>query len=252
MKNLISAIAFASLVGVGSSSATVLFGGIVEFGGPDDLLLDPAQAVIAMDVNGDLDRTINGVLFQTGGQGGTVETVTAGAVSITTTAANNINNWAAVQNYTGADPASAANLAEVMRDIRWNANPSPINVDIAGLNPGQSYNVQLLFNEGADRNRWWDIAVAGTLVVDNFSSEGEGVWTNSNGFAYTGDFTANGAGVIDISMAANIGGDDRSLAPGTDGNPILQGVVVSVPEPSSSALLGLATLALLARRKRKS
>jgi hypothetical protein len=250
MKNLIAAIAFASLVGAGSSSATVLFGSIVEFGGPDDLSLDPAQAVIAMDVNGDFDRTINGVLFQTGGQGGTAETVTAGGVSVTTTAANQINNWTGVQNYTGADAASATNLAEVMRDIRWNGNPNPINVDITGLVPGQSYNVQLLFNEGANRDRWWDIAVSGNLVVDNFSSEGESVWTNSNGFAYTGDFTANGAGVIDISMAANIGGDDRSLAPGADGNPILQGVVVSIPEPSASALLGLGLIGLLARRRR--
>lgn len=250
MKNLIAAIAFASLVGAGSSSATVLFGSIVEFGGPDDLSLDPAQAVIAMDVNGDFDRTINGVLFQTGGQGGTAETVTAGGVSVTTTAANQINNWTGVQNYTGADAASATNLAEVMRDIRWNGNPNPINVDITGLVPGQSYNVQLLFNEGANRDRWWDIAVSGNLVVDNFSSEGESVWTNSNGFAYTGDFTANGAGVIDISMAANIGGDDRSLAPGADANPILQGVVVSIPEPSASALLGLGLIGLLARRRR--
>jgi hypothetical protein len=250
MKNLIAAIAFASLVGAGSSSATVLFGSIVEFGGPDDLSLDPAQAVIAMDVNGDFDRTINGVLFQTGGQGGTAETVTAGGVSVTTTAANQINNWTGVQNYTGADAASATNLAEVMRDIRWNGNPNPINVDITGLVPGQSYNVQLLFNEGANRDRWWDIAVSGNLVVDNFSSEGESVWTNSNGFAYTGDFTANGAGVIDISMAANLGGDDRSLAPGADANPILQGVVVSIPEPSASALLGLGLIGLLARRRR--
>ena len=159
---------------------------------------------------------------------------------MTTTAANQINDWAAVQSYTGADAASATNLAEVMRDIRWNGNPNPINVDITGLVPGQSYNVQLLFNEGANRDRWWDIAVSGNLVVDNFSSEGESVWTNSNGFAYTGDFTANGAGVIDISMAANLGGDDRSLAPGADGNPILQGVVVhrnAPPGPPNDILL---------------
>ena len=217
------------------AQTTIIEGEVIEFTGPDDLLLDPGTAVIAADVNGDMDRTINGVLFQTGGQGGTVETVTAGAVSVTTSAANNINNWAAVQSYTGADATSAANLAEVMRDIRWHGNPNPVTVDIAGLDVGAKYNVKLLFNEGADRNRWWDIAIEGVNLVDNFSSEGgdANVWSPSNGFAYSYDFEGPADGTLNIVMQANIFGDDRSLAPGTDGNPILQGVIVHTTAPPS-------------------
>ena len=224
------------------AQTTIIDGEIIEFTGPDDLLLDPGTAVIAADVNGDLDRTINGVLFQVGGQGGTIETVTAGAVSLTTSAANQINDWAAVQSYTGVDATSAANLAAVMQDIRWNGNPNPVTVDIAGLDVGARYNVKLLFNEGANRDRWWDIAIEGVDLVDNFSSEGgdANFWTPSNGFAYSYDVNGPADGTLNIVMRANIFGNDRSLAPGADGNPILQGVLVhrnAPPGPPNDILL---------------
>lgn len=233
MKRPIAALAVSALVQLavvptGFAQTTVNDGEIIEFTGPDDLLLDPALAVIAVDVNGDTDRVVNGVTFLTDGQGGASGTATEGAVSVTTSATNQINDWAAVQSYTGGDGDSASNLAFIMQDIRWEALPSPVTVDIEGLDAGERYNVQLLFNEGRDNDRWWDIAIEDVNLVDNFSSEGgdTNFWTPSNGFAYSYDVDGPADGVLNIVMQANIFGDDRSLAPGTDGNPILQAVVV--------------------------
>ena len=82
----------------------------------------------------------------------------------------------------------------------------------------------MLFNEGADRNRTWDIAVNDELAVDNFNSEGgDQIWNTSNGFAYSGDFTATADGTIAIKMQNDLGG---AAHPGGDGNPILQGIVI--------------------------
>ena len=56
------------LVGVVNSShadTVVHLGEIREFNGPDDLNLDPARVVVAIDCFGDSDRVVNGVLFKT-------------------------------------------------------------------------------------------------------------------------------------------------------------------------------------------
>ena len=69
---------------------------------------------------------------------------------MTVTAANSINDWAARPSYSGADPGSADNLELIMQDIRWAQAPAPLTVSVAGLTPGIAYELQLLFNEGAD------------------------------------------------------------------------------------------------------
>ena len=217
-----------------NSLTFVRHGEVIEFGGPDDLRLDPATAVIAVAVNGDVDRVVNGVTFLTDGQGGVTGTATEGPVSVTTSAANQINNWAALQTYTGADQVSADNLALIMQDIRWAPAPTPLTVDIDGLTTGALYEVQLLFNEGGTRDRFWDIELEGTFVVDNFSSkgkEGVGVWSPTNGFAYVCEFEGPADGILNIVLQQNIAGLDRTAAPGTDGNPILQGIIVHLLEP---------------------
>jgi len=242
----LSAIASASCY----ASTTLLTGGSIEFTSPDDLRLDPATAVVAVDVYGNADSVVNGVTFQTDGQQDGVGTVTNGGVTVVTTAPNQINDWAAGPAFTGGTGDSAANLANVMRDIRWNAAPNPITVDIMGLVPGTLYHVQLLFNEGADRGRQWDMGVDGVLVADNWTSEGaDGVWTASNSFAYFGNFDPGADGTLNIVMQRDIGGQPFD---GLDGNPTLQGIVVhtAIPEPSSS-LLGLIGLSLLTYRRKR-
>ena len=247
---ILSAIASASCY----ATTTLLSGGSIEFTSPDDLRLDPATAVVAVDVYGNADSVVNGVTFQTDGQAAGSGTVTNGGVTVVTTAVNQINDWAVAPAFTGGTGDSAANLANIMGDIRWTAAPDPVTVNIMGLNPGTVYNVQLLFNEGRDRLRQFDISVDGDLVADNYTSRGaadDAVWTTNNSFAYFGDFEPGADGTLNIILQADIAGGALNDV-GADGNPTLQGVIVhtSIPEPSSS-LLGLIGLSLLAYRRRR-
>jgi len=211
----------------------VIEGEIIEITGPDDMNLDPQNTIIAVDSYGNGDSIVNDVEFFTDRDGLGSQTAGEGmvekdGVSITTTTTHFIDNWSNGANgpaFTGLDADSAANLSEIMRDIRWSAAPSPVSIDIAGLVSGSIYNVKLLFNEGADRNRGWDIAVNDELVVDNITSEGgDGFWTPENSFVYSGDFTATDDGVIAVTLQNDIGGAAQVAA---DGNPILQGIVLS-------------------------
>ena len=47
------------------SAFEVITGSVTEFAGPDDLGLDPDSTVIAVDVYGNADSTVNGVTFNT-------------------------------------------------------------------------------------------------------------------------------------------------------------------------------------------
>ena len=256
-----------SALGLSTASAatTVNTGSIVEFGGPDDLLLDPATAVIAVDSFGNGDSNINGVTFSTdrAGLGANVVSeglVTVGAVSVRTAATNSIDNWAnnvgvdpdGIPGFTGGTAGSAANLANVMRDIRFSGAPNSVFIDVTGLNSNSLYHVQLLFNEGQNTNdRRHDIGVNGALVVDDFSSHGGvfGSWTDSNSFAYQGVFDSGVSGAINIDLNENIGGIGPQA---TDHNPIIQGIIVHevIPEPSAFLLFGLGIVALAGRRRR--
>jgi len=213
-----------------ASAFEVITGSVTEISGPDDLSLDPNKAIIAVDAFGNGDSSVNGVTFSTDrvGLGDSVVAegkVQVGDVSVTITAPNQIDNWAGATAFTGGTEGSAAALSEIMRDIRWQGAPNALDVSVAGLTAGSTYKVQLLFNEGADRDRGWDIAVNGELAVDNFNSEGgDGTWTNANGFSYNVDATAAADGTIAVKMQNNIGGAAQVAA---DGNPILQAVIVS-------------------------
>ncbi|MEC8906694.1 MAG: lamin tail domain-containing protein, partial [Verrucomicrobiota bacterium] len=204
-------------------------GEIRPFFGPDDLNLDPDKVIVAIDAYGDTDREVNGVTFLTD---------QSAPPNVTVTATHSINDWAVRPHYTGADRQSVENLEEIMRDIRWSAAPNAVLVSVSGLNPGIEYELQMLFNEGADRDRRWDIAIEGDLAVDDFSSEGEGNWTPSNGFAYIAPFVlAEGDDVLNVEMVRHFGGQS---ARGSDNNPILQAFTITeitVPETPESVVI---------------
>ena len=76
----------------------IIEGEITEIAGPDDLNLDPANAIIAVDVYGNGDSIINGVEFYTDRDGLGELTVGEGmvekdGVSVTSTSTNFIDNW---------------------------------------------------------------------------------------------------------------------------------------------------------------
>ncbi|MEM7383618.1 MAG: hypothetical protein AAF514_01625 [Verrucomicrobiota bacterium] len=203
-------------------------GRILKIVSPDELNLDPDSAVVAVDVFGDEDREVNGVLFQTDktddNQVGKVE---RDGVTVDLTSTHFIDGWAPAPAFTGGKGASADNLAAMMEDIRWSAAPSPVTMDFSGLDGGGLYELQILVNEGADRDRHWDISVNDELVVDDFTSEGtnegENVYDSDNSFVYVGEFEATSDGQINVVMQQHIGGQDQM---GSDNNPILQALVL--------------------------
>ena len=255
MKNLFCAVAITTAMSLSSASAFVIITGTsTEFTSPDDLLFDPATSVIAVDIFGNQDRVVNGVQFHTDrvGLGAAVTgegVVSIGGVTLTTGLVNQIDNWSTAATgpaFTGGTAGSAANLSEIMRDIRWaNAGAGQtVNVAITGLEPGVLYNLQMLFNEGAgNRNRRFDIAVNGLLAVDDYSSQGgDGVWSPANSFAYSGDFNADGGGTISIVLGREPLPLDPNNTPftGADNNAILQALIVHVnapPTPPSDIVL---------------
>ena len=203
-------------------------GRILKITSPDDLNLDPDSVVVAIDAFGDEDREVNGVLFQTDKtDDNSVGMVERDGVTVDILAANFIDGWAAAPAFTGGEGASADNLGQIMSDIRWMGAPGPVTMDVSGLDAGGLYELQILVNEGGDRDRHWDIGVNDVQVVDDFTSEGtnegENVYAPDNSFAYVGEFEANADGELNVVMQQHIGGQDPL---GSDNNPILQAFIV--------------------------
>ncbi|MFT5190404.1 MAG: hypothetical protein ACI9DF_003159 [Verrucomicrobiales bacterium] len=221
-------------------------GKILQILSPDDLHLDPASVVVAVDAYGNEDREVNGVLFQTDKTDtDTIGKVERDGVTVDLESTNFIDGWAAPPTFTGGDGDSANNLSAIMEDIRWSAAPSPVTMDISGLANGGLYELQILVNEGGDRDRHWDISVNDVLAVDDFTSEGTNedpdVWSPENSFVYVGEFEANNDGQINIIMQQHIGGQDQL---GGDNNPILQALVVhevNTSDDDPNVLAGSAT-----------
>lgn len=238
-KTFISMVFFTGLSGVPVIAETIVnIGEIRPFFGPDDLNLDPDKVVVAIDVFGDSDREVNGVTFLTD---------KSAPPNVTVTTTYSINDWAVRPEYTGADRESVDNLEEIMRDIRWSAAPSSVAISVSELNPGIEYELQMLFNEGADRDRRWDIAIEGELVVDDFSSEGEGTWTPRNGFAYIAPFVLEeGDDVLNVEMVKHFGGQ---ASKGSDNNPILQAFTITeITVPETPESVGISSLEFFAQQ----
>ena len=250
MKPLIPIFIAANLF-VFAAHGAVITGSVSQFSGPDDLLLDPATNVIAVDIGGDTGpNTVNGVTFLADGTGIT-GSVSSGGVTVDSTATHSINGWQTAPVYSGGTPGSAAALSLIMHDIRWSLNPSAVDVAISGLTPASIYNVQLLFSEnGSVSDRHWDIGVDGSLVVDDYTTNGT---SSTTGSVYSGNFDPGADGTLDIVMAVDpLPGDPNNTpATGGDNNPILQGVIVhQIPEPAGLALLGLGLSFCFLRRRR--
>ena len=95
--------------------------------------LNPQNAIIAVDSYGNGDAVVNDVEFYTDRDGLGAQTagegvVEKGGVSITTTSTHFIDNWSnggGGPAFTGGDADSAANLSEIMRDIRMVRRTQP-------------------------------------------------------------------------------------------------------------------------------
>jgi hypothetical protein len=143
----------------------------------------------------------------------------------------------------GGDAADRANLNELLHV--WNigagnSNGSQVDLSIALTNG--TYNLQYLVGGGGSRgNDLFDVS-NGAVGSGNEVLLGSFETTSSTNYLITGTVT-----VTDGSLELAVVGDNAS----GDARPILSGLIISqVPEPSTTALLGLGGLALILRRRK--
>ena len=163
-------------------------------------------------------------------------------MSVNTISSHALSPWqGSVPEFGGKDPLSADNLEKIMQGFRYSRSSAGFDLRtvVKGLGKDKLYAVQLLFHEikGSHWNgkesyrRRFDIAIQGELVVDHFDTLGGRPWSESNGVVYSGKFSPDQQGNINILLGRQPVPDDinntnfiRSWPP--DWNPILQAVII--------------------------
>ena len=129
---------------------------------------------------------------------------------------------------------------------------------ISGLTPGELYNVAIaahrLFNGGTEGSHGIlstsnNTTSASAQTVDGNTALNGDTWELGVNYAHFENVEANGSGEISFLADAT---DDDELGPGETARRFhLNGFQIeSVPEPSTTALLGLGGLALILRRRK--
>lgn len=195
------------------------------------------------------------------------------AYSPTATTVNDDNLWSLRTVDGSNNPFGNSSTVYTANDN--NANPGEdapeLRTTISGLVAGGTYTLYTYFwGSATTGNGQWDIqagTTSGSLTTYNYANAtslgdgyvNDGLVYNSTDFtssvlvesgnrdliqASLGTFVADGSGNINIYINDNPGNDDRTWYDGVGYE------LVAVPEPSTSALFGLAGLGLLLRRRR--
>jgi hypothetical protein len=165
------------------------------------------------------------------GQAGDAYFTTDQAPGIEVTAQNNIASW-----LTASYGDSDANLvlAQVMRSIRWSANPNKPQIRLFGLTTGAKYKLQLLFAESCCPARGFDVYVNGALVADEFLpaaiQQANGGTLPTVGAVITHEFVATGD-----TLTVLLDGTTATSAAIGDHNPIINGVTLEQVEAPGDA-----------------
>ena len=142
------------------------------------------------------------------------------APGITYSAVNEIPNWHA------PDYGATANddvVEQVMQSIRWTPAPGVLSVNLAGLEVGKRYKLQLLFAETGTARGFDVMLEGGTIVEDFFPGNLQGN-SATQAAVVAFEFKARDT-VLNIVLNGNTTG-----AP--DKNPILSGVTLESLPPS--------------------
>lgn len=184
-----------------------------------------------LDLSGNFPYAINIGINGTTGQIGDAPFTTDTAPGITVTAPNQISNWT-IRDFGNS---TADNVLEgVFQSIRWGVPGQPVTVQLANTVPGRQYKMQVLFAEGGDSNRRFDVLIDGTLVADDLNpSTLQGIpMSNYSAGAVIHEFTATGSTVTLALDGANV------ADPAADKNPILSGLTLEeIPTPALAPVL---------------
>lgn len=198
-------------------------------------------------LDGSFNNSILDYAFYTSGTGSVVESF-GGAASLIGT----LSSSGTSTDVGGMSLWAGSNTAGAVDQSTW-ARPGVVSgtVDISGLDSGSLY---MFFGTRVGSGDPYDISfsITGTgpvvpvleeLNVNNTSLGGTGI-QNNTWFVYRADF----ADAADYdTLTYTYAGDNTSAARSRFAGTVLTGVV---PEPSSTALLGLGGLAFLLRRRR--
>ncbi len=194
---------------------TVNFGEVVPVSGPNDLvtLQFPESVVYAIDVWGDEDREVNGVLFLGDNTG---EDIPGYRTDFTHT----VTGWQNKPEY--GDTIDDDNFEEINHDIRWtnNADGDAVGVHFE-VEPNVEYTLQLLISGNHQEDRKWDIFVEDQLAVDEMDSNADQVYDQGISYAYTHTLVAPDD---ELNITFNQG------TTGGDGNAILSAAILAITD----------------------
>jgi hypothetical protein len=144
---------------------------------------------------------------------------------------------------------------------RVNQNESgTFSLSIANFNAGTSNYIEANVDFGLTLHRLSSDARGGTdqgtfTLINGVAPSSDLTWTDSN--ANIGEFDGKGFNFFDLELMNDTYGDGENVTSFTHLNPsspnwsfFNQSIFYSLPEPSSTSLLGLGGLALMLRRKR--
>jgi hypothetical protein len=133
----------------------------------------------------------------------TAETVSGVTITAPGDTLNNSDGWADLDFGT---TTNGLRLAQVMSDIRWTGSPAVLTINLAGLQVGASYRLQLLFTETYD-DRVFNVAVNGATIVQNFRLLDYGPMGTPIVIPYV--FTAASTNAL-IELGGGVGGNDNN------------------------------------------
>ena len=135
----------------------------------------------------------------------TADSVPGVSITVPGGTLNTIDTWATPNFGTNTE---ALRLAQAMSSIRWASRPDILIVNLAGLQVGRSYQLQLLFIESCC-DRMFDVKVNGTIIIPSFRLLDYGAMGTAIVIPYV--FTVTGTNAL-IELGGGAGAPDPTLS----------------------------------------
>ena len=225
MNKLILSSAFGLLSIVSSQAAIIIWdAGTTDVSVAGGYINGGSDANVSVSLNGNPAIAVSTGALNTG-----VATPTINGVTFTATGA-------------GFGPfGTFGSDADVQSVIHFHNAAATYSLDFSGLKSNTEYQIQII---GIHDNRTAAGINTRTTVWNTAGGTASAGLVRGNGGSVIGSFTTGAAETTQLITATNTVGND----PGTAGFVLRE--IATVPEPSSTALLGLGGLALILRRRK--